>query len=126
MRESLPHLAAIDVCRAVAAVTEICAIGELGLGDRSQLQRRGKDRLVTLLCPQPHAWDILANNSIKYRASEGLSDRQIQRLDAGERRRIGPADQYARDQADQDRQRHKDKGRRAESCRRAGQGLAVT
>ena len=51
MRERLPHLAAIDIYLAVAGTTEICAIGKLDLGDRSQLQRRGIDRLVTLLCP---------------------------------------------------------------------------
>ena len=35
MRESLTHLAAIDICRTIALMIEVGAIGEFDVGDRS-------------------------------------------------------------------------------------------
>ena len=73
MRESLTHLAVIDICRAVAGTIQICAIGEFDVGDRYQRHRHGIDRLATLLCPEPDAGNAFSVNPIKRRASKWLT-----------------------------------------------------
>src|SRR6516162_4685841 len=73
--ESLAHLAAIDICRVVSGTAKVRAIGEIDLGDRSELQGRGVDRLAALDCPQPHARDVFLGDSVERRASKRLAGR---------------------------------------------------
>ena len=122
MRESLADLSVIDICRGVAGVTEIAAVGGLDEGDRFELDRGCIDWLGALLDPQSEARNAFADSPVECRwpAPERLSGRQTQGLNADECGRVGarPGDRGARNQPAQRGQGHDDKSDSAQSCGR--------